>query len=117
MYHYRITGLSIYDGDSFRADIDLGLFTWLRRQAFRLFGVDAPELRGQTIVAGRLARDEFIRLTAGHEYLWVRTFRDNKEKYGRWLALVFTDQADVDEATSINRQLLQSGFGYVPMLY
>lgn len=119
MYHYRITGssVSIYDGDSFRADIDLGLYLWHKRQAFRLYGIDAPELRSPTLEAGRLAKAEFIRLTAGYEYLWVRTFRDRKEKYGRWLALIFTEQDTVDEAASINQQLLRSGLGYAPMLY
>lgn len=119
MYHYRILGksLNITDGDSFRADIDLGFRIWHFAQAFRLYGVDAPEMHTTTLEAGRAAKAEFVRLMSGHEWLYVRTSKDSKDKYGRWLALVFTDPNVTDEAESINQQLLRGGFGYVPMIF
>lgn len=47
MYHYRITGssLNITDGDSFRADIDLGFRIWHFAQAFRLYGIRQADER------------------------------------------------------------------------
>lgn len=121
MYHYRVPGSSIrvYDGDTLRADVDLGLYVWINAGgiSFRLYGVDAPEMRGAELVAGRAARDELKRLLGGHDYVYFRTFKDKTEKYGRWLVTIFTNPADMEWERSINHALLNSTFGYKPMVF
>lgn len=56
-------GHSAYDGDTFRADVDLGADTFKRRMPVRLEGLDAPEVRSADPAereAGKAARD-FLR--------------------------------------------------------
>lgn len=80
----------VYDGDTVRVDIDLGCCVWLRDEAIRLYGINAPELRGsersEGLISAAALRDwiDLAVNTDGAE-LWIRTHKDRKGKYGRWL--------------------------------
>ena len=54
MFDYAATIVSVHDGDTVRADIDLGFGCWIKNQPLRIYGIDAPEL---TTPEGKLARD------------------------------------------------------------
>ncbi len=45
MYEYQARIISVYDGDTVNADIDLGLETH-RLIKIRLYGINAPEMTG-----------------------------------------------------------------------
>lgn len=87
MYQYNAKVVSVYDGDTLRADIDLGFSTWVRGVDIRLHGINAPEMHGDTKVAGTKARDALRELVLGKEVV-IDTFKDKVEKYGRYLAKV-----------------------------
>ncbi|MCW4050800.1 MAG: thermonuclease family protein, partial [Candidatus Bathyarchaeota archaeon] len=87
-YTYRAVVVSVYDGDTIRADIDLGFGFWAHRRPLRLADIDAPELRGDTLEAGRVARDFLKKLVMGRDVL-IETSKSGK--YGRWLADVYVD--------------------------
>jgi micrococcal nuclease len=87
-YTYRAIVVSVYDGDTIRADIDLGFGFWAKRRPLRLKGIDAPEMRGDTLEAGRAARDFLRSLVFGKEVV-IETF--SAGKYGRWLADVYVE--------------------------
>jgi endonuclease YncB( thermonuclease family) len=55
----RVTILSVVDGDTARADLDLGCTVWLRGQLLRLNGCNARELHDQ---GGPEARDNLAAL-------------------------------------------------------
>ena len=93
-YVYRALIVSVYDGDTVRADIDLGFGFWASRRPLRLAGIDAPEIRRPTLQAGRAARDYLRRLVLGKDVL-VRTCKPGK--YGRWLAEIYLDQRHVNQ--------------------
>lgn len=38
LYKYKANVVSVYDGDTIRIDIDLGLKTWIRDERMRLAG-------------------------------------------------------------------------------
>jgi len=91
MYEYRAKVISIYDADTFRLDIDVGLNIWLRNQSVRLLGVQAPEVRGEERSEGIRWRD-WARVVILGDFdgrVSIRTHRDKKGKYGRWLVEVF----------------------------
>lgn len=88
LYHYRAQVVSVYDGDTVRADIDLGLSIFVRDEPLRLSRINAPEIRGSERPAGLLARDYLARRIQGREVL-LQTEKDNKEKYGRYLAEIW----------------------------
>jgi micrococcal nuclease len=113
VYVYRATIESIYDGDTFRANIDLGMDVELKEQSFRMFGINAPELKKEQAEAGRAARDWLrAKMPIGTRVIIAtikerkNTNKDSKEKYGRYLANIFLENEDV----SINDQMIELGY-------
>jgi micrococcal nuclease len=107
LYHYRAHITGVYDGDTCTVDIDLGLGVWVRGEKVRLHRINAPELRGATAEQGRAARDHLQRLVAGKEVL-LQTVKDQREKYGRYLAEVWIPQAGAPPL-NINDAMVAAG--------
>lgn len=97
LYVYRAVVRSVYDGDTIRVDWDLGASIWMRNEPIRLYGIDAPELRGEEREAGLAARDWLRERIDGKEIV-MRTIKDAKGKYGRYLAVVFREGEDINAA-------------------
>ena len=94
MYEYKAKIRSVYDGDSFRADLSLGfgvIDTGAKGKgrAFRLYGIDTPEMTGKDRPKGIAARD-YVRemMPIGSEVI-IKSIMDTSGKYGRYLAIVF----------------------------
>jgi len=109
LYVYRAVVASVYDGDSIRFDIDLGCKTWLINEPIRLWGIDAWELRGEERQEGLKAK-EFVEnlLPVGTEVL-IRTHKDRKDKYGRWLAEVVIDDGVTESEKDVATLLVEAG--------
>jgi micrococcal nuclease len=105
MYTYKAIVKSIYDGDTIRADIDLGFGVILSDQSLRLLGIDAPEVRGEERPQG-LASRKFVveRIPVGSE-ITITTVKDRKEKFGRYLATIFYG----NDAKNLNEELIAYG--------
>lgn len=100
MYEYRALVLAVVDADTLRLEVDLGLDI-RHRLTVRLAGVDAPELATD---AGKAALQFTRSWLAAHALvpgvhatenafeLIVRTHKDKREKYGRYLADVFAGE-------------------------
>ena len=107
MYEYSLAGIkSIYDGDTFIAKVDLG-FGVTKEEKFRMAHINTPELKLDTYEAGKASRDYFRnrmeKAFIDNKQIIVKTFRDSKGKYGRYLAEVFI------EGVSINEELVTMG--------
>ncbi|HET9658269.1 MAG TPA: thermonuclease family protein [Kineosporiaceae bacterium] len=91
-FEYTATLAGVVDGDTVDLTIDLG-FRLSFRDRFRLAGCNAPEKRTPEGKAAALfVRDWF----ADRHLLQVRTLKDSREKYGRWLATIIgPDGADL----------------------
>lgn len=112
LYRYRATVVRWIDGDTVDMDVDLGFGVTIR-QRFRLHGVDTPELHprrkdfevdGQVDEAARAEESRrgrealaFVERSApAGEVLDIRTIKDRKGKYGRYLVeIVGVDGEDV----------------------
>ena len=108
LYEYRIRVVSVYDGDTLRADIDLGFFTWRMNEQFRLYGVNTPELRGGTAETKRRAieaRDFVRKWVSNHEGMTAVTDRDRSGKYGRFLATIYNKNR-----LCLNDELIRLGY-------
>ena len=88
-YRYRGVLVSVYDADTVRLDIDLGLGVWCKRQSIRLWGIDAPEVRGVERELGLAARDYLLGLVAVGDKVIVDTMKDTTGKYGRWIGKIW----------------------------
>jgi micrococcal nuclease len=102
LYTYRATVTSVYDGDTVTVDIDLGFSTVIRQQSVRLARINAPEVRGTSAESGIKSRDALRDKVLGKTVL-LRTIRDSREKYGRWLGEIWID------GICINDWLLSEG--------
>ena len=85
LHTYKARVRSIYDADTFRLDIDLGCYVWLYNESVRLGRVDAWELRGAEREKGLLARDWLASNMPEGSDILVRTNKDKKGKYGRYI--------------------------------
>ncbi len=107
LYHYRAVVVSVYDGDTCTVDIDLGLGAWLRGEKVRLMRINAPELRGQSKVAGRASRDYLRSVIDGKEIV-LQTVKDRKGKYGRYLGEIWVQQT-TSKWLNVNDAMVKTG--------
>ncbi len=91
LYNAKIT--SVYDGDTVTADVDLGMKVWVKGVKLRLYGIDTPELRGDEREAGIVSRDA-LRAKILHKEVVIHSL--GRGKYGRWLAVVWVDDDNVN---------------------
>lgn len=101
LYFYKAKITDVYDADTVTADVDLGFYVWLHEQKFRLFGINAPEVRGGKKEEGFRCRDLLASRISGKEVL-IQSIKnpkekDKQEKYGRWLAVIWLGQENMNE--------------------
>lgn len=84
-YVYRARAVRVVDGDTVWLDVDLG-FYMTARICFRLLGINAPEMKGETLGVAKRAKDELAAMLED-EVLEIETSK--ADKYGRFLARVF----------------------------
>jgi len=106
LYYYKATVVSVYDGDTIRVDIDLGLKTWIREEKIRLARINAPELRGNERTAGLQARD-FLRSVILNKEVLLQTIKDRQGKYGRYLGEIWLK--DGETYVNINDEMVKNG--------
>ncbi len=106
LYHYTAQVQSVYDGDTCRVDIDLGLGIWLRNEKLRLVRINAPEMTGPDKARGVASRDFLRELIDGREII-IETLKDRRGKYGRYLAEIWMEQDGV--WSNVNDALVAAG--------
>jgi len=95
----------VYDGDTFRVELDLG-FKLKYTTSVRLFGVNTAEMKDKSDIA-KLAKaklQEFIRSNNGK--LIIKSH--GLDKYGRFLGEVWGDE----KQPTINKQLITEGLAF-----
>jgi len=95
-YLYRAEVVRVIDADTIVVDIDLGFYTWIKNQRFRLHEIDAPN-KGAPRKAGKIFLEKLI----GDKEIIIRTFKskdgDKKGKYGRWLGQIYLGGRDINQ--------------------
>jgi len=108
LYYYRAMVRSVYDGDTCTVDVDLGFAVWVKGEKIRLHRINAPELRGQTREEGKRSRD-FLRGKIDGREVIIRTIKDKKGKYGRYLGEILLAD-DAGGFVNINDLMVSEGF-------
>ena len=106
-YLYRAVVVRVIDGDTIDVDVDLGFYVWIKKQRIRLFGIDAPEVTGETRQEG-LAATEHLKSLIDGESIILRTVKgadggDRDDSFGRWLGTIY--HGDID----VNAEMVRSG--------
>jgi len=104
MFDYRAKLVRVVDGDTVDLDIDLG-FHIHTHERVRLTGINTPELHSplETERVKAKAAAEFLTTLLGGE-LVVKTSRDSQEKYGRFLARLYSTSG-----VCANDEMVKSG--------
>lgn len=95
-YIYNANVKSVYDGDTITCDIDCGFGVILKKQKVRLFGINTPEVRGESKDSGIISRDVLREKILDKDIL-LKTIKDKKGKYGRYLGIIFIDGENVND--------------------
>ena len=102
MYEYNADVIRVYDGDTITVNIDLGFGIWMKNQTIRLYGINTPEIRGEEREQGLISA-EYLRTKILGKRIILKTVKDKKGKYGRWLGEVYLDDINV------NQELIEEG--------
>ncbi len=92
-YDYRAFVTEVYDGDTITLDADLGFNVNLKGLKIRLYGINSPEKRTKNLLekkAGEKVR-EIVANKLINKFVVIRTIKDKKGKYGRYLAMIYLD--------------------------
>ena len=111
LYYYKAIITDVYDGDTITAEIDLGCGIWLRGEKLRLYGINAPEMRGQEKPQGIVTRDwlrKEVWKTSPTGHVIIETKKDKTGKYGRLLAIVYIPIAP-DAWLNANQEMVRLG--------
>jgi micrococcal nuclease len=108
MFHkYQVNVTRIVDGDTVDVEIDLGFHTF-KKERLRLWGINAPERRGSSRLAGTAATEHLSKLIEEHGPVYIETIRhrdaDKQGKYGRYLAVIYGR-----DGLNLNRQMVENG--------
>ena len=106
MYEYRAYVRKVYDADTVTVDIDLGFDVVLKGQKIRLTKINAPEVRGKERSEGLISRDA-LREKVLDKWITIKTKKDKKGKFGRWLGELWIDDM------CVNDWLLTEGYAEV----
>lgn len=99
-YETKIT--SVYDGDTVTATVYLGLGV-SRVEKLRLYGLNAPEVRGSEKQEGLRSRDALMQKVLGRD-VNIYTLNDKRGKYGRLLAIIHVD------GINVNKWMIENGY-------
>jgi micrococcal nuclease len=104
MFSYNAEVTAVKDGDTIVADVDLGFGVWIKKQTFRLLGINSPELNTPE---GKSSRNKVKELILNKRVI-LNTHKDSKEKYGRWLATVILEEDK--NLIDINSKMVAEGY-------
>ena len=118
IYIYKASLIRVVDGDTVELMIDLG-FDTSRKERFRLYGIDAPELN---TLAGKASKAWLWEALQPLDAIYVQTIqletKAKRDKYGRFLAVLFDETSDMQASgptktrvcpSSINARMIAEG--------
>jgi micrococcal nuclease len=89
IYEYRARIVRVVDGDTVHAEVDLGCDVHVAL-TLRLAEINAPELATADGKASKAWLENQLALTSG--LVTLRTEKDHREKYGRYLARIYSGE-------------------------
>lgn len=95
-YIYNATLNYVHDGDTINVDFDLGFGIFFKNQNVRLYGINAPELKGITKESAILSKQRLTQLLDGQNII-IETLKDKKGKYGRWLGKIYVNDSLIND--------------------
>lgn len=99
LYDYNAKVIKVIDADTVDMEVDLGFDVGIKTR-FRLYGINAPEMNTD---AGKAAKARMMELVQPGMEFEINTIKDKKDKYGRYLVVIYCGE------TSVNEKLIKEG--------
>lgn len=116
MYTYRAKLVKVVDGDTIDVLVDHGMHI-ASQQRLRLIEINTPEPNSPNPLereAANKATEVLKKMLKGQDDIYIRTHKDSKGSFGRYLAEVYTTEIHGDEEMytedHVNHQMLNGGF-------
>jgi micrococcal nuclease len=98
LYQYALTNISVVDGDTIKADIDLGFGVSLVNKKIRLEHINCPEKDTSEGVDAKHYTDTWVK---EHPECIVIVKNHREDKYGRILGTVTSDGQSLADALKL----------------
>ena len=99
MFEYKVKLIKVIDGDTVDLEVDLG-FGMKFQERFRLYGINAPETRtrNKEEKTKGMKTKAWLRdlLNNNPDSLFIRTHKDKKGKFGRYLCEIFYGKKQIN---------------------
>jgi len=94
-YKIRTDQIRVIDGDTIECLTDLTHGVHIEA-VYRLASINAPEMKGKTLKAAKLAAFRLEALISNENYLWIKSLKNRGndkqiQTFGRYVAYVFTE--------------------------
>ena len=94
-YKVRTDQIRVIDGDTIECRTDLTHGVHIDA-TYRLASINAPEMKGKTLRAAKLAAWHLEKLISNENYLWLKSLKNRGndkqiQTFGRYVAYVFTE--------------------------
>jgi micrococcal nuclease len=115
MYEYNAVIVKVVDGDTLDVLVDLGLEIFIKLRV-RLYGIDTPEVYGvkhdsEEYAAGKKASDFVKKHLPQGAKVTIRTIKDKRGKYGRYLGKIsFSSNGNKMDLSTL---LLENGLAII----
>lgn len=115
MYQYASKVTHVADGDTVDLNVDLGFMVSVLVR-FRLAEINAPEMKNETLAAGKASKAHLEALLADAQQGIIRLDSMGKDKYGRWIAKLYYVSTQTGETVDVSARMVADGFAvpYVP---
>jgi micrococcal nuclease len=115
MYQYASKVTHVVDGDTVDLSVDLGFMVSVLVR-FRLADINAPEMKNETLAAGKASKAHLEALLGDAQMGIIRLDSLGKDKYGRWVAKLYYVSVATGETVDVNAKMIADGFAvaYVP---
>ncbi len=116
LYTYKLTTVSVIDGDTIRADIDLGYGTFLKRRVIRLHGINAPEstktIKGapNLKLSEGIKSKEFVNSILQESDLILFKSLEKEDSFGRCLGIIYFKSRGENTIINLNELLITRGY-------
>ena len=107
-YHYNAKIIKVYDADTVTAIVDCGFSIKLKIRV-RLYGINAPEVRGKERPEGLKSRD-YLRGLIMNKDVILETIKDKKGKYGRYIGIIHLDGKNINELLVENKYAVKKDY-------
>lgn len=108
LYWYKAKVDRVLDGDTVDLTLSLGCDVYIKERC-RLYGINCPEISGVRKISNEYRRGmeatKFVRDMVEGKEVVVRTYRDQKGKFGRYLIDLYPLEGEM----SLNDELVEKG--------